>query len=344
VARMFTLPRVGSALFVVVMLLVSIALGIILTETQFRSSNEYHAELADSSGLKVDEEVRVAGIRVGAVVAKELTPQHTVIVTFTVASDQLLTGGTRALVRLKNLTGDHFLQLAPGPGPPQLLAPGGMIPISHTAPAIDLNVLLAGFRPLIQALNPDQVNQLASSLIAVLQGQSGTVQELLGNVGSLTNTLADRDAVIGRVVDNVNGVLRTLDDHDQNLVSLIDNLQQVVSGLAQDRGVIGQSLVGINQLTSTTTGLLQEARPPLRGDIVQLGRLADVLNKNQQTLDMVLGKLPQTYRLLDRIGSNGSFFNFYICDLQLRITGPTGQDEIVPASPLTSGRPRCDAK
>jgi phospholipid/cholesterol/gamma-HCH transport system substrate-binding protein len=342
VSRRLSGPRVGSVVFLAVMLTITIALGLVIGEVQFRPTNDYTAEFSDSSGLKEGEEVRVAGVRVGEISDTRLTPRNSVLVTFTAGSEQRLTGGTRALARLKNLTGDHFLQLADGPGPPRLLQDGDAIPLERTAPALDLNVLLAGFRPLLRALDPGQVNQLASSVVAVLQGQTGTVQDLLGNIGSLTNTLADRDAVIGRVVENTNAVLGTLDERDRNLSSLITGLQQLVTGLSEDRQVIGQSLEGINDLTTTTAGLLQEARPPLREDIVQLGRLSEVLNRNQDTLDLVLSRLPTLYPQLSRIGRNGSFFNFYICDLRVRTTGPTGQDVFSPT--FTSGRERCDPR
>ena len=71
-------------------------------------------------------------------------------------------------------------------------------------------MLFNGFRPLFTALNPDDVNKLAYEIIQVLQGEGGTVASLLRRTASLTNTLADRDAVIGRVITNLNSVLATL--------------------------------------------------------------------------------------------------------------------------------------
>ena len=39
---------------------------------------------------------------------------------------------------------------------------------------------------------------------------------------SLTNTLADRDAVIGRVITNLDQVLQTVTERDDQLGNLID--------------------------------------------------------------------------------------------------------------------------
>ena len=59
------------------------------------------------------------------------------------------------------------------------LPPGGTIPLAHTQPALDLDALIGGFRPLFRALDPDKVNTIASSLITVFQGQGATISDIL---------------------------------------------------------------------------------------------------------------------------------------------------------------------
>ena len=82
-------------------------------------------------------------------------------------------------------------------------ATGQVIPVSRTAPAVDLTALFNGFKPLFQALTPADVNKFALEIIQTLQGEGGTVDSLLTQTASLTNTVADRDAVIGQVIDNL---------------------------------------------------------------------------------------------------------------------------------------------
>jgi phospholipid/cholesterol/gamma-HCH transport system substrate-binding protein len=140
---------------------------------------------------------------------------------------------------------------------------------------------------------------------------------------SLTNTLADRDAVIGRVVNNLTTVLDTLDDGDQ-LSNLVLQLRRLAAGFAQDRAQIGASIAGINDLTTATASFLQDVRGPLRNDIRQLGVLAGTLDDNKATVNGVLQRLPTK---LDRIigtATYGSWFNFYLCGLDGRIVLPTG--------------------
>src|SRR3546814_19361494 len=78
------------------------------------------------------------------------------------------------------------------------------MPVDQTSPALDLDLLLGGFKPLLRSLDPQQVNDLSGALLQVLQGQGGTLVSLLGNTSSFTSTLADRDQLIGDVITNLN--------------------------------------------------------------------------------------------------------------------------------------------
>jgi phospholipid/cholesterol/gamma-HCH transport system substrate-binding protein len=308
-------------------------------DVQFRPTTTYEAVLADSSGLRAGEEVRIAGVRVGQVDGLSPLNIDQVLVQFSIGREYPLTRATHAAVRLKNLTGDHYLQLTDGLGDPRPLPPGGRIPVSQTQPALDLDALLAGFQPLLGALDPAQVNQLTASLVAVLQGQSGTLAQLLGVTSTLTGTLADHDQLIQQVITNLNQTLGTVDGRSAELSTLLTNLQSLVSGLAGDRQTIGGSLDGINHLADATSGLLDQARPPLAGDIQELGRLSRLLNQNSATLNTVLADSPEAYQRLTAIGRYGSFFNFYLCDIRVALTGPDGQTVTSPT--FASSEKRC---
>src|SRR5262249_8265489 len=158
------------------------------------------------------------------------------------------------------------------------------IPLSHTQPALDLTELFNGFKPLFQALSPDDVNQLSYGIIQVFQGEGGTIDSLLANTAQLTSTIADKDKVIGQVIDNLNTVLTTVNQHSAQLSSLIATTQQLVSGLAADRQPISDAIGSLGDLADTTAGLLDQGRAPLKDDIAGLGQLSHNLDANQQTV------------------------------------------------------------
>jgi phospholipid/cholesterol/gamma-HCH transport system substrate-binding protein len=311
---------------------------------RFDSSNTYQAVVSSTSGLKSNEAVLIAGYEVGKVTKIETTPDNQGLITFTVPTKYPVYKSTRAMVRYKNLTGDHFLQLAEGPGSNELLPDDGVIPESQTAPALDLDVLLQGFSPLLQGLDPGQLNQLTNSLVQVLQGQGGTIESLFSSTSALTNGLADQDQVIGALVNNLNTVLETTNDHSQQLDQTIVGLQQLVSGLNGDRDKITGSLGSINRLTGSLASLLQQARPPLKGTLAQLGRTSTQLNKGQDDVNDVLKQLPGLYYRMTRAGSTGSFFNFYLCQVTVKYTNPVAPGGVGTLGPIgpNPGTQRCN--
>ncbi|MEH0827062.1 MULTISPECIES: MCE family protein [unclassified Micromonospora] len=274
----------------------------------------YRARFTDVTGLLPGDDVRVAGVKVGRVRDIRVVDDTVAEVSFTVTPDVPVATSVRAKIRYRNLVGQRYVALSEGPGEGRPLRADGLIPLGQTTPALDLTVLFNGFRPLFTALSPEDVNKLAYEIIQVLQGEGGTVTSLLQRTASLTHTLADRDAVIGRVITNLNSVLGTLAERDRDLDRSIAQLQEFVSGLSGDRKAIGESLVSIGELTTATSSLIEQARPPLAADVRALDQLAGNLNRNAAVIDGTLGRLPERYEALTRVASYGSWFNFYLCD------------------------------
>ena len=299
----------------------------------------YRARFTDVTGLLPGDDVRIAGVRVGKVKDITVVDDTVAEVAFTVDRDVPVATSVRAKIRYRNLVGQRYVALSEGPGDGRPLRANGVIPLGQTTPALDLTVLFNGFRPLFTALNPNDVNKLAYEIIQVLQGEGGTVASLLQRTASLTNTLADRDAVIGRVVTNLNSVLGTLASRDRELDQSIAQLQQFVSGLAADRTAIGAALVNLGELTGTTASLLRDVRPPLAADVRALDTLAGTLDRNSAVIDGTLGRLPQRYESLTRVASYGSWFNYYLCDFDGRVA-VAGQPPLNPAT-FSAATARC---
>ncbi|MEU6706647.1 MCE family protein [Streptomyces wuyuanensis] len=332
-------PLIKFGLFAVVTVLATALLAATIATVSFTPEHTYRAVFSDVTGLEEGDDIRVAGVRVGEVREIGVTDRTLAEVTFTVTEKRPLLAGTGAVIRYRNLVGSRYIALTEGPGDGATLPPGSRIPLSRTRPALDLNALLGGFKPLFAALSPQDVNRLATHVVRTLQGEGGTVNSLLAHTASLTSTLADRDELIGSVIDNLNTVLATLDRRGARFSGLIKELRRVVSGLSADRKPIGESLVNINGLTEATAGLLEDARPPLREDIAELRDLTGTLNAEEKTVEGVLKRLPNKLDKLTRTASYGSWFNFYLCDFDGRVVLPRTREVITPE--LHVARARC---
>jgi len=183
-------------IFWLVLLMFTVMIIVVFGQVRFGRTTGYSAVFTEVSGLRAGQFVRAAGVEVGKVKNISINPDATVRVEFTAEKSATLTEGTRAVLRYDNLFGDRYLALEEGAGGLKTLRPGQTIPLSHTEPALDLDALIGGFRPLFRALNPDQVNELSKLFIQAFQDEGPTIGTFLDQAAAVTNTLADRDLLI----------------------------------------------------------------------------------------------------------------------------------------------------
>lgn len=281
----------------------------------------YKAAFTDVTGLLPGDDVRVSGVQVGRVTSAAVEDGHAVV-TFQLESSVRVTDAATARIRYKNLLGQRYVALVLS-GQGSELRSGSTIPLGQTRPALDLTELFNGFKPLFKALSPADMNKLAAEIVATLQGEGGTVDQLLASTSSLTNTLASRDAAIGRVITNLSAVMSTVADRDDTLGELIKELQRFTTGLAGDRDAIGGSIESIDQLAAATARLLQDARPALDKDLAHLNTVLATVDAKKATVDQALKRLPDALAALTRGHSYGSWLNLYVCTLDVTVGGQT---------------------
>ncbi|MFJ7210465.1 MCE family protein [Amycolatopsis sp. NPDC098790] len=334
-------PLIKLGVFVVVTVLFTTILGISIANINTTSTNAYKARFTDATLLLPNDDVRIAGVRVGQVKDVKIVDKRQAEVEFEVDAGRTLPAGVTAQIKFRNLVGQRYVSLAEGENAGgKTLQPGGTIPLDRTTPALDLTELFNGFKPLFTALNPDDVNKLSYEVIQVLQGEGGTVESLLSHTASLATTIANKDQVIGEVIDNLNSVLDTVNAHTPQLNDLIVKLQQLTSGLAADRKPIGDAIESLGNLAETTSGLLGEVREPLKNDISALGNLTDQLNKNEPELEHFIQFLPTKVSTLTRTADYGSWFNFYACEFSGSVSLPPLIND-VPIPLIPANRERC---
>ena len=192
-----------------VSILVTGLLAAIMGNIGFGAGSEYQAIFSNASMIEKGDDVRVAGVSVGEVKKVEHYERNHALVTFRVkdgrAVDHRLPSrgplpqpGRRPLPRARG-----------GPGPDaEPLDEDQPLPIEQTSPALDLTTLFNGFKPLFQALKPEDVNELTLNLVQVLQGEGGTVQGLLRRPPRSPRRWPTATSSIGDVVDNLTTTLR----------------------------------------------------------------------------------------------------------------------------------------
>lgn len=349
---------VKSLIFTVATLLATSMLAITIRNSDGGDTDEYAAVFTDATSVNRGDDVRMVGVKVGTVESIEVVDGRLARVKFTVRKDVRLSRGTTIQIRFRNLVGQRYLALTQPPlaGTTAGSGDGSIVPAStstggqtiraghtfgvdETRPALDLTLLFNGFRPLLRMLDAHDVNQLSEQIIAVFQGEGATVEGLLSSTASLTSTLAQKDQVIGELISSLSGVLTTVDDRSAQLDTTLVTMQQLVSGLAEDRGSIGDAISGMGELTTSVAGLVDDTRPAVRQSIEHLGVLSTNLDDHSAEVDTFLKRLPTKLDQLGRLGSYGSWLNFYLCSMKGRIPMPEGYLGDLGAKPV-AGRCR----
>ena len=326
-------------IFLTVCFLGAFALLAIFAQFRFNTGTVYNAVFTNVTGLKKGDFVRVAGVEVGKVKSIEVNDRSLAVVEFTVDPSVTLTTASTAAVRWENPIGDRYMALAQGSAEqPARLAPGATIEVSKTEPALDLDTLLGGFRPLFRALDPEQVNALSGQLIGAFQGEGATINSFLGQAAAVTGTLADRDELIGQVIDNLNIVMGTFAKENKQFAKAVDSLAELVDGLAARRTDIANSLAHTDAAAATIADLLAGTRPAFKETVAQTDRVAQIIAADHEWFDKYLETLPQSYKVLSRLGIMGDFFTFYLCDLVLKVNGKGGQPVYVKLAGQDTGR------
>ncbi len=327
--------------FSLVLLMFTAIIIVVFGQMRFDRTTGYSAIFSNGSGLRAGQFVRASGVEVGKVEKVTLIDGGSQVkIDFNVDRSLELFDETTASIRYLNLIGDRYLELKRGDSNTRMPA-GGTIPIERTEPALDLDALIGGFRPVFQSLDPDKVNNIAQSLITVFQGQGGTISDILDQTASLTSALADRDQAIGEVINNLNTVLDTTVKHQQQFDDTVKNFEILITGLKNRADPLAESVGDISDAAGTIADLLADNRPLLQSTVSRLEVVQQPLVDQREQLNDQLVKLPEALKTIGRAGGvYGDFFNFYACDIELKLNGlqPGGPVRTVKIWSQPSGR------
>jgi phospholipid/cholesterol/gamma-HCH transport system substrate-binding protein len=323
--------------FLVVCAFFTFAMFAVFANLRFSAEKAYRAVFSNVTGLEEGQFVRIAGVEVGKV--DHISVGATAVtVQFTADDSVVLTDGSRAVIRYDDLIGGRYLSLEEGAGGTHALRPGDTIPLQNTSPALDLDALIGGFRPLFRALDPDQVNALSGQLISAFEGQGATVSSFFQNTAALTNTLADRNQLIGDVIANLKIVTGSLADQNSQFAKAVESLSALMKTLSDRKTDISNSIAYTDAASASIADLLSAARPPLQNVVHETDRVAGAVVADKDYMNSLLKTLPEKYQMLSRFGLYGDFFNFYLCDAVLKVNGKGGQPVYIKVAGQNTGR------
>jgi phospholipid/cholesterol/gamma-HCH transport system substrate-binding protein len=269
----------------------------------------YRASFTEAGGLKANDEVRIAGVRVGKVDSVELDGDE-VLVTFKVDSAEEFGGETRADIKVKTLLGAMYLSLAPA-GEGQL-EEDSTIPTARTSSPYDVVEAFEGLADTSGQIDTDQLASSMTTLADLTRNTPEEFQAALDGVTRLSANVAAKDEELNSLFRNLEKVAGVLDERDQDIVALMRDSDTLFRALVARREAVHDLLVSTSRLSRELTLLVRQSRADLEPALAHLENVVAVLNKNEDNLDNSLRLMAPFYRVFANTLGNGPWFDTYI--------------------------------
>ena len=269
----------------------------------------YTAAFSESGGLKVDDPVRIAGVRVGKVEGIELEGDH-VKVTFRVKTDSEFGKDTGASIRVNTLLGAMYVALEPA-GSGQLDT-GKEIPVERTSSPYDVVEAFSGLADTADQIDTDQLAESLTTLADLTRNTPDEFKAALSGVARLSSNIAEKSDRINLLLTNLERVSTVLNARDEDIIALMKDSDTLFQALVERREAVHNLLVSTSTLSKELTALVRQSREDLKPALTQLDDVVGILNKNEQNIDNSLRLMAPFYRVFTNTLSNGPWFDTYI--------------------------------
>lgn len=287
----------------------------------------YSAQFSEAAGLTPGDEVRVAGVKVGAVDQVRLEHDH-VLVTFR-AKDVWLGDHTSASIQIKTLLGQKYLALDPDGSRP--LDPGTPIPRQRTLSPFDVTSAVEQLSSTVGQIDTQQLAQSFDTIAGTFQGTPGNLREALAGLSALSQTVSSRDEQLAALLANTRQISATLAERDQQFQRLLSDGNLLLGEIQARKEAISALLAGAQHLAVQVSGLVNDNNQQLKPALDQLNQVTTLLRDNQDNLARSLQNLAPFYRVFTNTLGNGRWFDTYACgvvppnvDLNLLVVNPEG--------------------
>lgn len=273
----------------------------------FGETTGYQAVLPDATGLFVNDEVKVAGVRVGRVTGISLE-RGEAVVSFALERDLALRSTTRTGMRWRNVLGQKYLYLYPGTEG-SVLEEGDRLPSANAVGSAEVGALLNAVAPVLRAIDPAQANRFVATLNDALAGNEERVRDLLSSSAVLARDLGAADEQVGSLIENLDTVVGAVADRDDEVNALITNVASVSESLAERKGDIDALVVNLLAVQDAFNDLLEERQGDLEGAVDDLDVITTVLGQHRDDLEEGLATFPSGLAPYHQISAYGQWFN-----------------------------------
>jgi len=280
------------------------------------SGDPYHAAFTEAGGIRKDDDVRIAGVRVGKVTGIELDGSH-VRVDFKINADAAFGPQTAASIRMKTLLGQKYLALEPkGKGQ---LASDSEIPLGRTISSYDIVNAFADLTTTTERIDTGQLAGSLDTMATEFRDSPAHVKSALSGLSRLSRTIASRDGDLRTLLARANSVSATVASRNATTAKLIKDADLLLVELEARRAAIHTLFTNTSNLAIQLTGLVRDNRVALKPALGQLNTVLALLTKHEQDLDTTIARLAPFTRVYANTLGNGRWFDTYVSNLTVPV-------------------------
>ena len=275
----------------------------------FASRTGYEAVLEDVGGLVVNDDVRIAGVKVGKVDRIDVE-RGAAVVAFSVDDDVVLGEDTTVHVRWKNALGLRILELrSAGDG---RLAAGHRFETDATRTPADLDVLLARANPMLQAIDTDLSNQLVRELNHALDGREGDVRRLVADAAEVLDVVASRDEAIRRALRDGATIADAYVQRREALERVLAEAADLGEGLAERTDVLVDAVVALADAQGELDRLVDDNDATIRALLADVDQITGILTEQHDDVQRILETTGHGVVQYHRISRWGEWFTIRV--------------------------------
>ncbi|RDI61300.1 MlaD family protein [Nocardia pseudobrasiliensis] len=271
---------------------VTVLAGLGLVGVTSAGEDGYVAEFRNSGGLRPDDEVRVAGVRVGRVRTVDLSGDH-VRIDFTVRSGTRVGDESSAEVRLLAPTGGHYLSVAPAGSKPLGHQP---IPRERTGTPYELTDVLERATPPLEQADGATLRATMAELDRALADRPDTVRGLLGDLNNLVGVVAAQSDRVDRAVAVADEYVAATATDREVLADFVRRLGTISAELATGKTEVIRAFRLLRTLIEVTHRPIMAYADQVEPIVRELERLVATVGDAPQRLDAAIAGIDEFIR------------------------------------------------
>lgn len=202
----------------------------------------------------------------------------------------------------QSLIGERYVQLTPAYTDANAAAGDAVlaeqpeedrvIPLSRAEIPVEPDEALAAVNDFLRSLDPDGLGRLIRNAEEDLRGNGASLNNAIGSLTDVLDTLADKDDELASIVENFDVFTQTLVSREGQIGELIESFARTSRVLAEERTDLETLIAGLARVSSDGLDLVSEHAVALRTDLDSLSRVGQSLVANLDSVTQLLDAGP----------------------------------------------------